>query len=263
MFRIAILLGVFACLPCAAQEAYYMSVEPEFPQHPTTGEARRTVELVVFCGIPVGGFYWDEFGFNVAFSGDVGLPLSAVIPGTNTGVDIQPTNIGLGGSFAGFSVAISDAQLICVDTPIATFEVMPTVGVTTLDVSTVSVWHSDLTYGAPAVAFADEYPESYLNLLGHSTTAVPVSDFIRGDVNDDGSVDIADAIEVLDIVFLGSPTECFPAADANDDNLVNIADAVTVHGSLFTPGAPALPPPNSCGVDDMAPLVPCIHTFCP
>ena len=69
--------------------------------------------------------------------------------------------------------------------------------------------------------------------------------FLRGDTNDDGSVNIADAIGLLGVLFTpGSmPLVCEDAGDANDDGTVNVADAVSILGFLFTPGTPPLPEP--------------------
>lgn len=71
------------------------------------------------------------------------------------------------------------------------------------------------------------------------------SAFIRGDANQDGSVNIADAVLILDSLF-GMPAAillCEDAADANDDEQLNIADAVSLLGFLFTPGASEPPAP--------------------
>ncbi len=58
-----------------------------------------------------------------------------------------------------------------------------------------------------------------------------------GDVNSDGSVNIADAIAVLSYQFAGAAEPlCMKNADANDDGSVNIADAVTILGFQFAGG---------------------------
>ena len=80
--------------------------------------------------------------------------------------------------------------------------------------------------------------------------------FIRGDVNDDGRIDIADAISILGSLF-GSAEDparetvgkCRDAADANDDGKLDIADAIKILAHLFAL-AGALPEPSStCGRD--------------
>ena len=57
---------------------------------------------------------------------------------------------------------------------------------------------------------------------------------LTGDVNGDGTVDIADAIGLLAFQFVDGPVpRCMKAADANDDSRVDIADAITILSYLF------------------------------
>ncbi len=72
--------------------------------------------------------------------------------------------------------------------------------------------------------------------------------FIRGDVNDDAVVNIADAVKMLMYLFAGDQIGCLDAADANDDESVNISDVSAILSSLFG-GTGNLPAPNTCGVD--------------
>jgi len=78
------------------------------------------------------------------------------------------------------------------------------------------------------------------------------SDFIRGELAGDGSINIVDVTILLQALF-GSgqtPSTCVDAADTNDDGIVDIADAIALLGYLFE-GAAALPAPaGSCGSDD-------------
>jgi len=67
-------------------------------------------------------------------------------------------------------------------------------------------------------------------------------DFIRGDVNADGYVDIGDLY--INPFFSGvGRIECIDAADVNDDGEVNITDAIFLLNFLFL-GAAAPPPPG-------------------
>ena len=69
-------------------------------------------------------------------------------------------------------------------------------------------------------------------------------DFIRGDVDGSGRVDISDAIFILNYLFAGGASpRCEDAADANDDGKIEIADAINILSFLFTGGKP-LPPPD-------------------
>ena len=84
------------------------------------------------------------------------------------------------------------------------------------------------------------------------TPCPPGDEFLRGDSNDDSSINIADVIFTLASLFVsGSPLPVCPdAADFNDDGGLNIADAIYLLGTLFVGGAPTPPPPYpDCGMD--------------
>ena len=92
--------------------------------------------------------------------------------------------------------------------------------------------------------------------------------FSRGDCNDDGGVNIADAVFLLGFLFPGatgpSVITCDDACDGNDDGGLNIADGISILGSLF--GTPAMPlaPPASCGFDNTNDALDCqTATSCP
>jgi hypothetical protein len=77
-----------------------------------------------------------------------------------------------------------------------------------------------------------------------------VSYFVRGDANDDLTVDLADAAHTLNFLFLGGRApRCFDAADANDDGKLEIVDPVRTLNRLFL-GADPLPPPNGVPGED-------------
>ncbi len=67
--------------------------------------------------------------------------------------------------------------------------------------------------------------------------------FERGDSNQDGKVDLSDAVFTLGFLFLGEdPSYCLDAMDADDDGQVIITDAMYALNFLFK-GGEALPPP--------------------
>jgi PKD repeat protein len=77
--------------------------------------------------------------------------------------------------------------------------------------------------------------------------AAPV--FIRGDANDDGKIDIVDAMASLFAVFFGTSVNCEMAVDADDDTLLTVYDALLTLRYLFLSGpAPSAPFPE-CAVD--------------
>jgi len=88
--------------------------------------------------------------------------------------------------------------------------------------------------------------------------------FIRGDANQDGALDIADAITILQYLFArGRVLPCMDAGDANDDETVNIADAIRVLSFLFGSGVkPPLPPPSECGPDPQGDTLDCRDSLC-
>ena len=72
--------------------------------------------------------------------------------------------------------------------------------------------------------------------------------FLRGDCNDDGDVNVSDAVCNLNWLFGGpAPVGCAAALNTNGDAGVNITDAVSLLNFLFSDGsAPAAPYPD-CG----------------
>jgi hypothetical protein len=75
--------------------------------------------------------------------------------------------------------------------------------------------------------------------------------FLRGDANEDGGVDIADAIHMLYALMLGgAQSGCTDATDANDDSAHDISDIIFVLNYQFQNGAPPpAPGPLDCGID--------------
>lgn len=82
--------------------------------------------------------------------------------------------------------------------------------------------------------------------------------FVRGDVNRDQAVNIADPIALLAHLFGGEPAPACPdAADANDDGVLDISDAVRILARLFGGSAPLPPPYPSPGPDRTADVLLC------
>ena len=72
--------------------------------------------------------------------------------------------------------------------------------------------------------------------------------FVRGDANADGTLNISDAVFVLNSLYFMNNLPCFDAADANDNGKVNVCDAVFIVHHLSP--VPTFPPPfPSCGRD--------------
>ena len=103
---------------------------------------------------------------------------------------------------------------------------------------------------------------------GLQLSAIPATidpGFIRGDANQDGLLNIADPVEMLDLLFGVNPSvSCADALDANDDGGANIADPVYVLGRLFSAGPPPAAPYPDCGLDPTPDSLGCAtHSACP
>lgn len=115
----------------------------------------------------------------------------------------------------------------------------------------------------------NETPDDCDLLAGFDTDSDGVIDscqgsFTRGNCNSDATIDIGDAISLLDLLF-GSASfgPCEDACDANDDGATDVADAVTVLDLLFAGLGTTLPPPTTCGVDPTADGLDCAISTCP
>ena len=100
--------------------------------------------------------------------------------------------------------------------------------------------------------------------LSFASSSVHADDqFIRGDANLDGTIDIGDPISILGQLFSSTPTTCVDASDANDDGSRDIGDAIYVLGFTFSSGAPPLAPFPTCGVDPTPDALDCaVNTLC-
>ncbi len=67
------------------------------------------------------------------------------------------------------------------------------------------------------------------SLLAADDPTGPTAEFLRGDVNRDGRVSMADVIYLRRYLFLGAePPVCFDAVDASDDGVVDLKDAIHI-----------------------------------
>jgi hypothetical protein len=80
---------------------------------------------------------------------------------------------------------------------------------------------------------------------------IPDIMIFRGDSNNDGSIDVSDAIYTLSWKFTGGPQPPYlDAADANDDGRVDLSDAVSILQTLFLGAHGIAGPYPHCGIDD-------------
>jgi len=119
--------------------------------------------------------------------------------------------------------------------------------------------------GDPEAAFLDE--------ADGIVTVSFLPEFIRGDANQDGDVNVADPIFILAWLFPAPgmtpslPPLCHDSADTNDDGIVNIADAMAIFRFLFPPAGSApfsIPAPYPLpGMDPTLDDLPCGTGACP
>ena len=101
-----------------------------------------------------------------------------------------------------------------------------------------------------------ELGEAGMGTLEISTPMVGAT-FLRGDANEDGGANIADAIGILGFLFSGETLTCLDAADVNDDGMNNIADPISLLDFLFSGGPPPPAPFPMAGTDPTADSLGC------
>lgn len=76
------------------------------------------------------------------------------------------------------------------------------------------------------------------------------AEFVRGNADGEGDIDITDAVFLLNHLFLsGVAPGCLDAADANDDGELDLSDAVFSLNFQFLGGIPPASPFPGCGID--------------
>ncbi len=91
-----------------------------------------------------------------------------------------------------------------------------------------------------------------------ATITVTWPRFMRGDVNADKQIDIADPIRTLSYLFGGAPHAlCDSSADANDDGKIDIADPIFLLAYLFAHATPPAAPFRACGTDPTSDVLGC------
>ena len=78
--------------------------------------------------------------------------------------------------------------------------------------------------------------------------SAPENYILRGDVNNDDSIDLADGVMLLRFLFQEHYIMCLDAADIDDSGVVNIADAFNSLHNFFIADTP-FPPTGYCEQD--------------
>ena len=138
------------------------------------------------------------------------------------------------------------------------FDVPATLLVAGRNVLAASIHNSDLTSSDLSFACVLAPPLTGIEAVDCG------SEFRRGDVQDDGSVDLSDALKILFHLFAGAGSlPCPDAADTDDDGIVELSDAIGILDFIFrSRPAPAAPGP-SCGTDPTPDgLTSCVSARC-
>ncbi len=83
---------------------------------------------------------------------------------------------------------------------------------------------------------------SDLSLSAELIYSAPGTTFLRGDVDRSGSRSVLDPIRIIRWLFEGAEIACEESADVDDDGAVEITDALVLLGYLFAAGPPLAPP---------------------
>ena len=105
---------------------------------------------------------------------------------------------------------------------------------------------SDFPVDEDAIDTTRELAEGFVRRYAIEAV-VPPPPFLRGDCNEDGELNIADAVCSLDWLFGGGDAPaCVGLLDVNADNNTDISDATSVLNYLFVGGPPPTAPFPAC-----------------
>jgi len=110
-------------------------------------------------------------------------------------------------------------------------------------------------------AWVASFDNVRVNCDGSSSAA---SQYVRGDSNTDGVVDISDPQNTLAYLFQNGPVPpCLGAADANGDQEMDLSDAIYGLSFSFRGGPRPAPPYPDCGVGERDTLGCAVYEICP
>ena len=89
---------------------------------------------------------------------------------------------------------------------------------------------------------------------GAAPPPAPEPEFIRGDPDGNGTVQLTDGIFLLNFLFLGGDSPgCFDSADADNNGTIQMTDGIYLLNYLFLGGSPPPAPFDGCGPDPTDP----------
>ncbi len=119
-----------------------------------------------------------------------------------------------------------------------------------------------VTYGKAAAGRSHGFATDAMELWGELPVLTPGASnsediFMRGDPNGDVRIDIADPITIVLHLFGSFPVQYCDAADADDNGMIDINDALYLLQYLFTGGPPPAPPFPEMGSDETSDAIDC------
>lgn len=126
-----------------------------------------------------------------------------------------------------------------------------------LDVETRSVsFFSEARFryqGTPVRRVVLDFDEAQAErfAIDNLTFKSEASRFLRGDANEDGKVNLSDAMTLVTVLFSGQEETitCWSAADVNDDGAADVSDPIFILDYLFRGGSSPPAPFTACGLD--------------
>lgn len=117
-----------------------------------------------------------------------------------------------------------------------------------INLTDVIFLNNHLFLGGPPPPFP--YPFCDLEFVQISCFETACLDkFVRGDLSNNGTVDLQDRTLLEQYLFNNGPVICEDVADINDDGQVTFTDATHLTNFLFLGGPPPQPPWPNCGID--------------
>lgn len=103
----------------------------------------------------------------------------------------------------------------------------------------------------------------WLDNIQYSSAGEKPGTFLRGDVNSDGGLDLADPISLLGYLYsFQEKPACMDASDVNDDGRIDLADGIKLLEYLYN-NLPVLPGPFPyCGSDPTEDDLDCAMSVC-
>jgi len=233
------------------------------------------------CGAPGEDVAWNATATDVAEVGTsetrIPIPPETLLVGENVlaiiGLNVTIRN----NDFGVVPRVLRRPRTVVTPTTTARLLGEAPVRVTTLEVSTgggpsrpfTPTWTSEVTWQAD---FELDRAATTLEITGFDSLGQLVdaarievistagSTFQRGEVTGDGTVNLTDALAILEFLSQHGPMDCLDAADADDDGRVTILDAIRLIFYLFAGGQEPAPPFATPGEDPTADALDCARS---